>query len=114
MRLNHNKVLLAERFHCYIRVYYADGHYELRDENIQDYIKQNRGKSGSKHPILIENQNLYPTIDQKENLCCWINLGYIEEKNPFYIWVLQSRGLYDKAVKMYVNFKLKELVKDSC
>lgn len=80
MRLNHNKVLLAERFHCYIRVYYADGHYELRDENIQDYIKQNRGKSGYKHPILIENQNLYPTIDQKENLCCWINLGYIEEK----------------------------------
>ena len=99
MRLNHNKVLLAERFHCYIRVYYADGHYELRDENIQDYIKQNRGKSGYKHPILIENQNLYPTIDQRKIFVVGLILDILKKKIHFIY------GFYNHEVYMTKQLK---------
>lgn len=110
--LSHNVIVLVERYDIYIRVYYADGHSEIIVDNIQNYIIKNKGKIGYKKPILINNQLLYPTIDQKNDYCCWIDLEQLDDYNEFYMNLLKQKSIYEKAIAMYLKQKEKMLLKD--
>lgn len=110
--LSHNVIILVERYGIYLRVYYADGHSEIIDDNIQSYIIKNKGKIGYKKPILINNQLLHPTIDQKNYLCCWIDLEQLDEYNEFYIKLLKQKSIYEKAITMYLKHKERLFLKD--
>lgn len=109
--LSHNRIILIERYDRYLRVYYADGHSEIADEDIQFYIKKNKGKRGYKNPILINSQKLYPTIDQKSYFCCWIDLEQLDDDNEFYIHLLNQKAIYHKAISMYLKQKEEKLKK---
>ncbi len=112
LSLSHNSVILIERYDEYLRVYYADGHSEIADEDIRSYIKKNKGKQGYKNPVLVNSQWLYPTVDQKDYLCCWIDLEQLDEDNEFYIHLLRQKGIYQKAISIYLKQKEKSFKKD--
>ena len=110
--LSHNVIVLVERYDVYLRVYYADGHSEIIIENIQSYIIKNKGKIGYKKPILINSQWLYPTINQKNGYCCWIDLEQLDDYNEYYMNLLKQKLIYKKAVSMYLKHKENSMLKD--
>lgn len=108
-QLSHNVVILIENYDQYTRVYYSDGHNEIVNEQVKNLIPKRKDRKGYKNPILFEDVYLHPTHNQKEKDCKWINLAYLEEKDPLFIHLLEEMNLYDKAVKMYLREKEKIL-----
>lgn len=109
-QLKNNIVLLVEYYHHQTRIYYSDGHYEVTTKQILEYEQKVLNERSYKNPIYIRSFLLYPTMNQKDEECRWINLSYLEEKDEFYIHLLKERQLYQKAVKMYLKYKEKELL----
>lgn len=110
-QLSHNVIVLMENFEQFTRVYYADGHYELCQQRIKDILPKQQGSSGYKRPVYYENVYLYPSQNQKDRECKWINIDYLDEKDPIFIHLLVHKNLYQKAVHMYLKEKEK-LLKD--
>ncbi len=101
--LQSNKIIiLAERFQQYIRVYYHDGHSEIVLEDIKTYVHQRKTR-GYKNAILFDENWLYPTMNQRDEDCCWINLHYLKNANVFYRQLLKQKNLYQKAKMMYMK-----------
>lgn len=116
MRANRT-VVLAERFQRYIRVYYDDGHVELLFEDMQSYLQQKREKKGYRNAIVLHENWLYPTMNQKDFSCHWVNLYCLNQHNSYYQFLLEDKSLYQKAKIMYMKqiqkeintFRIKEL-----
>lgn len=102
-----NIIVLAERFEHCVRVYYEDGHSEVVFDDIKTVANQ-RKKRGYKNAILLDRSWLYPTRNQKDDSCCWINLHYFKNANAYCRQLLTKRNLYPKAKMMY----MKQIQKD--
>lgn len=107
LQQNHNVIVLIERYEQYIRLYFADGHTEIADIRINEYIHKNKGKPGYKHAIMMNQQNLYPTLDQKNKKCQWINVHYFEASDGLYFRLLRNKDILQRAMKIYLKEKLK-------
>lgn len=110
MLSKNNIILLVENYHHHTRIYYSDGHYELTTKQILEYEHKILNERSYKNPIFVRSSLLFPTMNQKDPKCTWINLSYLDEKDEFYIRLLDERHLYEKAVKMYLRVKEKELM----
>lgn len=106
---SNNTIILAERFHHYIKIYYSDGHTEIIFEDIKSYLQQKRAKKGYKNAILLHENWLYPTMNQKDYSCHWVNLYYLREKNPYCKQLLKDKNIYQKAKIMYIKQIQKEM-----
>ena len=62
-----------------------------------------------KKPIEYFGHRLYPTKNQKEDDCKWINLAYIDEQDKNFIMFLYNKGVLEKTKKMYFKYKEKQL-----
>ena len=102
-------VILVERFQHYIRVYYDDGHTEVLFEDIQSYLQQKRIKKGYKNAIVLHENWLYPTMNQKDFSCHWVNLKYLHHQNKYCQNLLHDKSLYQKARIMYIKQIQKEI-----
>jgi len=102
--LKDNIIIIVERYHQYVRIYYADGHSEIIDQRINNFQNGQR-KSGYKNPICVADECLYPTMNQRDEECRWINLEYFEEKDPFFLQTLKKKGLFSKSLRMYLRYK---------
>lgn len=108
MQLN-RKVVLAERFQHYIRLYYDDGHAEVLFEDMQSYLQRKRDKKGYKNAIMLHENWLYPTMNQKDSSCHWVNLHYLREYNVYCRHLLENKNLYQKVKVMYMKQIQKEM-----
>lgn len=101
--LSKNEVLLVEHYERYLRFYYSDGHYEIVDKHIKEYITKRDGHS-YKNPILIYSGYLHPTMSRSDINCKWINLDYFMQSHHLFRLLLKQKGLYEKAKKMYLKY----------
>lgn len=92
-----------------MRVYYNDGHSEIVFDDIKTYLHQNKGKQGYKKAIYVHENWLYPTMNQKDEYCHWINLQYLLENDSYYKELLKEKSLYHKAKMMYLKQTSKEI-----
>ena len=100
---------MVERFQHYMRVYYDDGHTEVIFEDIQGYLQQKRIKRGYKNAIVLQENWLYPTMNQKDFSCHWVNLKHLHQQNEYYQNLLHDKSLYQKARIMYMKQIQKEM-----
>lgn len=101
--LSKSEVLLVEQFERYLRFYYSDGHYEIVDRRIKDYITK-KSIHGYKNPILICTEYLHPTMNRSDTKCKWINLDYFIQNDYLFILLLKQKGLYEKTKKMCLKY----------
>jgi len=106
-------IVLAEHYYGYERIYYSDGHYEITTQRLKKFIEKNKGVSGYKNPILIQDSLLFPTMNIKYQECRWLNLDYLEEQDDFFIHLLKEKDLLMKSKSMYLRYKEKQFLKDS-
>ena len=92
-QLSHRIAILIENYNGYIRIYYADGHYEIILKSSRDLERMSRKNHKYKNPIVFESSLLFPTHNQKDYQCKWINLDYLAEKDISYIHLLEEKGL---------------------
>ena len=109
-QLSHNTIILVERYDEFTKVYYADGHSEILSNQMQFYLKQRKSKQGYKNPIMMGMIKLYPTLGERNQDCCWINLDYLEQRNSFYISLLEEKKLIKASQKMYLKHKAQQIV----
>lgn len=102
MPLSKNALILIERFHKYLCFYYADGHYEIKDVQIQQFMKK---RSGYKNPIFVDDYQLYPTKNIHDDHCLWVNLDYYEKHNDYLLHLLEHFQIQDHVYKMYLKHK---------
>ncbi|MCD7950163.1 MAG: hypothetical protein LUG12_07890 [Erysipelotrichaceae bacterium] len=103
---NNYIAVLLERFNNSVRIYYGDGHREVSDEKVEDYIlKSSKKYSGYKNPVFVYGQKLYPIKDQRDADCIWINLDYLDAEDEKYFKILKERDILDKAIKMFLKEK---------
>lgn len=102
---NHKVVIFIEKYEEGLRIYYADGHYEIADIDIQHLTNQQVNLYKYKNPILYENSLLHPTQNKKDDDCQWINLDYLEEKDPLFFQLLEKKNLLMKTQNMYIKYK---------
>lgn len=103
MPLNNEILIMVEYNKKYLRLHYADGHYEIINGYIHDYVVKK--KKGYKNPICIRNYYLYPTKNIHDISCQWINLELYEENNHYYRLLLENYHLENQVRKMYLKHK---------
>lgn len=103
--LQNNVAIVAERYGDSVKIYFSDGHYEISDERIEDYLLKEKSKVKYKNPIDVYGQKLYPTKNRNEKDCIWINLDYLDNRDEDYIMMLKNRDVFDIAVKMFLKNK---------
>ncbi len=108
MLLNNKTLIMVESEKEYLRLHYADGHYEIVPGKIRNYIIKN--KKGYKNPIDINNHLLYPTKNIHDVSCNGVNLEVYEEINHYYVFLLECYGIEHQVCKMYLKHK-KDLLK---
>ncbi len=96
--------------YSFLRLYFADGHCEFKDEDIKHYIvKQN---TGYKNPVYMYKQWLYPTGDYHYRDCLWIQLNCFEE----YLLVMKSlisdEQMRLRIKKLYLNHIEKKFIQN--
>ena len=104
-QLSHRVAVLIENYNEYTRVYYADGHYEIIHKSSRHLKRINRTNHKYKNPIVFESSLLFPTCNQKDYQCKWINLDYLVEKDVSYIHLLEEKGLKTKSQEMFQKHK---------
>lgn len=103
-----NILLLVEYHYTFLRLYFADGHSEFKDESIQHYIVKKN--TGYKNPIYIYDQWLYPTGDYHQNSCFWIQLDCIEDYNLELISFIEDEQTRLKVRKLYLKHIERKLI----
>ncbi|MCD8027784.1 MAG: hypothetical protein LUF02_03795 [Erysipelotrichaceae bacterium] len=103
--LRSNVAILVERYYDSVKIYFGDGHCEVLDEKIEDYIGKEKSRARYKAPIEVYGQFLYPTKDKKEKDCVWVNLDYLDNIDKNYIAMLKSKNVFDKTIKMFLKQK---------
>lgn len=109
IQLTRNIIILIEKYEKFLKFYYADGHYEFFNSTIRSLTNKEKKSSGYKQPIHINGQELYPTQNQRDLKCKWINLAYIDEQDINYMLLLKEKGLIEKTKKMYFKYKEEQL-----
>ncbi|MBS5599482.1 MAG: hypothetical protein KHX41_11330 [Coprobacillus cateniformis] len=104
-QLSHRIAILIENYNGYIRIYYADRHYEIILKSSRDLERMSRKNHKYKNPIVFESSLLFPTHNQKDYQCKWINLDYLAEKDISYIHLLEEKGLKTKSQEMFQKHK---------
>lgn len=105
MSLNNQTIIFVEKKHKYLCFYYADGHYEMKDEHIKSFMPKK--KKGYKNPIHIGECRLYPTKNIHDINCQWINLQLYEEENDYLNYLIKKNCLEKYVWKMYIKYKEK-------
>ncbi|MEG0367599.1 MAG: hypothetical protein RR585_12235 [Coprobacillus sp.] len=82
-----------------MRLYFADGHYEIVNKQVRNYLIK-RDDQGYKKPILIYAGYLHPTKNRCDMSCKWVNLEYFIQNHYLFITLLKQKGLYEKTKKM--------------
>lgn len=112
LQLSHSLPVLIEHYHQWLRVYYADGHYEMLQGSIRDFTNQNIYLYKYKNPVTWGTSLMHPTQDRKDQNCQWINLDYLEEKDSLFINLLKQKNLLQITQNMYLKYKRKIFVKE--
>ncbi|MFR7590181.1 MAG: hypothetical protein ACLUVC_01940 [Longibaculum sp.] len=112
MQSNHNLPILIENYEEWLRVYYADGHYEILDENIREQVSEYVHLYKYKNPVIWQSALMHPTHNHSDCQCAWINLDYLEEKDNLFIRLLKQKELLSKAQTMYLKYKKEMFLKD--
>ena len=99
-QLSHRIAILIENYNGYIRIYY-----EIILKSSRDLERMSRKNHKYKNPIVFESSLLFPTHNQKDYQCKWINLDYLAEKDISYIHLLEEKGLKTKSQEMFQKHK---------
>lgn len=105
MPLNKELILFVRHFDDYLCFYFADGHYEMRDERIQTYMKKQKGY---KKPICVDSYQLYPTKNIHDKQCCWVHLDVFEQYKTMFMTLLGD-DVYKHMCKMYLKYKQEQV-----
>ena len=63
---------------------------------------------GYKRPVKVGQEFLFPTQNQRDYECKWVNLDYLVQDDLNYMMLLKEKGIYERTQKMFFQYQLKK------
>lgn len=105
-------VLLIENYNHFLKVYHSDGHLEIIDQPLKNYVHFCKQKNKYKNPVKLGDVYLYPTQNMRDEQCRWVNLSYLDHHNDYFVSLLKEKNIFEKVINEYIAQKKKQFIED--